>query len=319
MHAWMANDQMSFVKQHHTGVNYIDAGFFIKVLNRDQMDDHHTKTLAMWLGGNAPKFQLKSKFASARSKDKGYVKMRVLYLMCTEEDQVQLSARIAALNNHTWIYTNLLMFNMLSPEAKIKLFEPQGPYNKNHFNFLVEGFKDTSERLMMNYVSPKRRLSNQDMSDESDENMNAVNSATPAIAGEDPPPDVSIKEFILNFWVDNNNNLMYRRIGPVIEGSRELTIHRDNVYQKDSLKDTLFGDLYHYLTADAANKCFDVAVALKQIEDGKTKAPPQSPDEFLAANLIVIDPPINEEKSLKRLRSDDSPATTATTTTSTST
>lgn len=43
MHGWLAQERISFYKQHHSNVEYVEIGFFIRVCNRDQMDDHHTK------------------------------------------------------------------------------------------------------------------------------------------------------------------------------------------------------------------------------------------------------------------------------------
>lgn len=302
MNGWLAQEEMDFYKQHHSGVNYIDIGFFIKVLNRDPMDDHHTKTLRKWLPSTAPKFQLKSKLTSARSKEKGLVKSRVLFIMCTENDQSQLNQMISDLKNHTWQYTNITMYTMLPPEAKILLIEKHSHYQKAYFNFLIEGFKATSEGLKMNFIHPTVHHNN---NIQLIEESNKQGEAMQQYEGEDEtPPDISIEEFILNYWVDKKGNLLYRRIGPVVEDKRELTIHRDNEYQKDSLRDSLFGDLYHFMTADAANQCFNIATAIQQIEDNKNKSTPQSPSEFLADNNIIIEQKASDEKPMKRSRYD---------------
>lgn len=50
------------------------------------------------------------------------------------------------------------MYNMHSPEAKIKIIEPHGHYTSVNYNFLLEGFKSTSNDLMMNHAYAKRSL-----------------------------------------------------------------------------------------------------------------------------------------------------------------
>lgn len=317
MHAWTAQERIHFIKQHHSNVEYIEIGFFIRVCNRDQMDDHHTKTLRKWLPEWAPAFQLKSQVTTVRSKAK-VVKQRVLFVLCEEADEAQIKSLIAALQNHTWKYTSLIMYNMQSPEARIKLIEPHGQYTSSHYNFLLYGFKSTGNELMMNHASTKRSLETAE--EEANETMTDQEESAETIETEQVnlPPAMKIEDFIHNYWVDDNDYLLYRRVGPAIDGSRELTIHRDNVYLKESLMESLLGDLYPFLTDTAAELCFDVEKAIQQMVDNKNKATPQSPAEYLVANDIVIEPsPIEDEKGSKRARNGDSPPTTVATTPST--
>lgn len=105
--------------------------------------------------------------------------------------------------------------------SKNKIIKPHGHYTSVNYNFLLEGFKLTSEGLMMNHASAKRRLNETE-----DQEENAVvidqenNEAKVANEQVDAPPAMKIEEFILNYWVDDNNNSLYRPIGPVIDGSR---------------------------------------------------------------------------------------------------
>ena len=315
----MAQERIFFIKQHHSNVDYIEIGFFIRVCNRDQMDDHHTKTLRRWLPNWAPAFQLKSQVTTVRSKAKT-VKQRVLFVLCEEADEAQLNFLIAALQNHTWKYTSLTMYNMLSPEARIKLIEPHGQYTSSHYNFLLDGFKSTGNDLMMNHASTSTKRSLASTEEEANETMTDQEGSAETIDNEQVnlPPAMKIEDFILNYWVDDNDYLLYRRVGPAIDGNRELTIHRDNVYLKESLMESLLGDLYPFLTDTAAELCFDVEKAIKQMVDNKNKAIPQSPAEYLIANDIVIEPvPLEDEKGSKRARNGDSPPTTVATTPST--
>jgi hypothetical protein len=280
-HGWTTRERIVIKSQHHSGAAYRNIGFFTRIPNRTPQDVNQTKIIKHYLPPETPAFMLCTQ--PYKSPDPEPRATRVLMVQCEQSNQATLTKILE--DNHAVYHGTFFAFEDLSKlhaSTHQDILYDHEEFTYQYTSMSIQGFQHDSEHIIIPNLTQPRDESDNDKNGSIDESDDMLDENNPHDNTDEPDPtnetkldmpttpldeEQTITEYMQSNFVDENNEPLFLRMGPIIQGAREVVIQKTQYNVVRELLKTLIGTLYQTLPRDVSEACLDLAIAKQQIEE----------------------------------------------------